>query len=258
MDARAERWLSTIAGIVERRMRVSFANDELRRGPLEEVAHALDEICQLTEESHAGARDVLAAYVPLIIDPTLLERVASLRTTAQAATLLAVSRLLRCSTPEGHQLDEKRIVSQEAIIQRGDGRPLSLGERRALARQPTRANLEKLMRDPHPMVVHIVLRNPRVTEDDVMRMAAHRPASPEIIVEIGKAWCHHPRVRQAIVFNPGAPRAVALPLLTLMNRVELLNVSRAADLANVLRATANDLWGLRPPMPRADPPELKH
>jgi hypothetical protein len=135
---------------------------------------------------------------------------------------------------------------------------LTLGQRRALARKPSRAQLLKLMSDPHPMVVRIVLANPKLTEDDVVTMAAKRPAAREVMVEIAKAWSHRPRVRMAILLNPGAAPAVTVPLLGLCSRSELAEVAGAADLPAVARSTARELLDLRPPLPSVPPPESPH
>ena len=245
-------------GLGDHQLKVAYAHNELWTATPEDLAEALNDVCLLAEESSATARDLLVGFMPVVIDVTLLSRWLSVRAAAAAANLMAIGRLLRATTSEGHLLDRERIGSSADVPQREDGRPLTLGERRALARQPSRAALDRLMRDPHPMVASIVLSNPRITEDDVVRMAAYRPARPEIVQEIGKTWCHHARPRRAIILNPGSPPAVSVPLLSLLNRPVLVEVARAADLPAVVRATAQDLWDLRPPLPPVDPPELKH
>ena len=76
-------------------------------------------------------------------------------------------------------------------------RPLTLGERKSLARRPSRRALDALMRDPHPAVIRAVLDSPRLTEDDVVRMAARRPGSAAALTEIARhaKWMLRPRVR---------------------------------------------------------------
>jgi hypothetical protein len=251
-----DRWLATIPGLSGHALQVSYARSELYAAELGEVAHALNELCQLAEQAQPAARDALAAFVPVIADSTHLSRVWSVRATALAAGLPAAMRLLRCSTPEGHLLDQTKQA--HGIPQRADGQPLTLGERRALARKPTRATLDKLLRDPHPLVVRLLLGNPRITETDIVHMAARRPAIPAVAVEIAKAWTRVPRVRMAIALNPGSPPAVSVPMLGLMMRPELGEVVRAADLPAVVRATARELYQLRPPLAQLDPSAIKH
>lgn len=260
MHARAERWLRTITSLGHHQLKVSYAKSELGDASLGDLAEALNDICLMGEESSAPARDVLTAFVPLIVDVRHLDRVWSIRATASAASLMAVGRMLRASTPDGHLLDRDRYRARptEGVPQREDGEPLSLGERRALARRPSRASLDLLMRDPHPMVARIVLGNPRITEQDVVRIAACRPALPEIVGEVAKSWCHHARPRITIVLNPGSPPAVSVPLLGLLGRPDLAEVARAADLPPIVRTSAHDLRELRPSLAAKELPELKH
>ena len=57
----------------------------------------------------------------------------------------------------------------------GVGRPLTLGERKSLARRPDRDLIARVMRDPNPDVIRILLNNPGLTESDVVRVCARRP-----------------------------------------------------------------------------------
>jgi hypothetical protein len=256
--SRAERWLTTIPGLSGHRLQVAYARSELYGPSLVELVAALNDVSQLAEEAHAVAREVLTAFVPVVADPQHVARVWSLRATAMAASLPAVGRLLRSSTPDGHLLDAAGLDGSSSVLTRADGRPLTLGERRALARQPSRANLDRLLRDPHPMVVRLLLANPRITERDVVWVAARRPALPAIVAEIAKAWTSSARVRMAVVLNPGSPPAISVPLLALLLRPELAEVGRAADLGAVVRATARERLELRPPLSSVEEPAVKH
>jgi len=256
----AERWLRLVPALADFALRVRFAQNKLYEHDEEQLAEGLNELCLLIDRTDTTARQVLSAFVPVLTDLEHLRKVTALRTEAHRARLPAASRLLRCSTPAGHLLDipDQDAAADQAIVQRPDGTPLTLGERRSLARRPSRQALAKLMLDPHPMVVKVLLSNPRLTEDDVLTMAARRPASPDLIREITKTWSRRSRVRIALVLNPGSPPAVTVPMLGLLVRPELREVSRAADVAPVVRATALELLELRPPMSRAEVPELKH
>jgi hypothetical protein len=107
------------------------------------------------------------------------------------------------------------------------------------------------MKDPHPLVIRNLLGNPRLIEDDVIRMAARRPASPEAVLEIARhpRWSQRARVRMAIVQNPGTPPEVAVPLVRLLIRPELMQVAAAPDVPAVVRAAAAELLARRPPVP---------
>lgn len=102
-------------------------------------------------------------------------------------------------------------------------RPLTLGERKSLARSWKRDVLERLLVDPHVDVIELLLANPRLTEDDVLRIATARRASAGVLelVMNARRWNVRARVRQALLRNPKLPEANALRLVGLCNRTEL-------------------------------------
>lgn len=106
-------------------------------------------------------------------------------------------------------------------------RPLTLGERKSLARSWKRDVLERLIADPHVDVVELLLRNPRLTEDDVLRIATARRASAGVLELIlhNRRWACRQRVRRALLRNPRMPEASALRLVGLLNRAELRELS---------------------------------
>lgn len=100
---------------------------------------------------------------------------------------------------------------------------MTLGERKALARRPDPATIDRLIFDADPSVVRILLDNPRATEALVLRLAARRPNRGASLAEVGRArrWLLRPAVRRALVLNPFTPPrlgAVLLPLLAARDR----------------------------------------
>jgi hypothetical protein len=108
-------------------------------------------------------------------------------------------------------------------------RPLTLGERKSLARSWQRDTLERLVLDPHADVVELLVANPHVTEEDILRIATSRRSTAAVLMLVLRArrWGGRPRIRRALVRNPSLPLAAALRLAGLLNRVELREL--AAD-----------------------------
>ena len=235
--------------------RAAYLRSEIEsRGELD-VAIALDGICGASEQADPVARDVLASLVTLLAEPTLAPRFAALRTLAEHHALLPLARLLR-RPPASRDTPPEDGVTQRVATAR-DGRPLTLGERRALARRPSRAALDKVLLDPHPMVIRNVLGNPRLTEDDVLRLLARRPAVVHAIAEVARhpTWSQRARLRMAIVQNPGTPPEIGVPLVRLLVRPELLRLLHSPDVPKLVRAAAREMLERRPPVPeRGDVP----
>lgn len=255
MSPLAARWCRAVPSLRESKLRIAYVRAELDRCALERVATALDDLCGRAEQADALAREVLSAVTPLLVDEAHAPRVEALRAIAQERALLPLARLLRRRQAAGPSTPPPALEPDDRVLAKSPtGRVLTLGERKALARKPSRAALEKLLRDPHPEVIRNVLANPRLTEDDVVRIAARRPAIPDAIAEIAKnpKWSARVRVRMALIQNPGTPPSIAVPLVGLLIRPELREVLLAADVQPIVRAAATELLERRPPVRRRD------
>jgi len=119
-------------------------------------------------------------------------------------------------------------------------RPLTLGERKSLARSNDRAVLERLVVDPHADVVALLLGNPHVTEADILRIATSRRSAAGVLQLVLEArrFGTRPRVRRALLRNPNLPLATALRLVGLLNRAEQRELARDPALHPALQAAA--------------------
>jgi len=252
----AKRWMALIPALMTATLRAQFVRSQLLESPLDEIAPALDVICVHTEQADPAARQVLSAMMPTLNDPRFRPRIEALRSRAQLDCLLALSRLLRTPGPE---LRPQPATDETMLPTSTDGRMLTLGERKALARRPDRFALDRLLRDPDPTVIRNVLGNPRITENDVVRMAARRPAYPQVISEIARhpEWASRARVRMAIVQNPHSSPDISVPMVRLLIRPELRRVVEATDIPPVVRAAAVELLDRRPPVPERAPPNAR-
>jgi hypothetical protein len=106
-------------------------------------------------------------------------------------------------------VDDERAARPRALLP--GTRPLTLGERKALARSWRRDVIERLVTDPHTDVVALLLGNPHVTEDDILRIATARRSSAAVLnlVLQSRRFATSPRVRRALVRNPKLPVASA-------------------------------------------------
>jgi hypothetical protein len=182
------------------------------------------------------------------VDDELREAVQRLREEAAGESHLALERLLR-APPGDPQV--ARDPSRERVPDYGKGRPLTLGERKSLARRPDRDMMARLLLDPHPDVIAHLLVNPRLTEDDVLRLAAKRPNRPDVLAQIARTdrWVHRARIRLAIVLNPVTPPDVAAPLVSLLMRQELKLVAQTTAVPRAVRALCLEHLERRPPAP---------
>jgi len=122
-----------------------------------------------------------------------------------------------------------------------------LGVRRSLARRSDIGMIERLLGDPDPAVVANLLNNPRVTEVEVVQMAARWPVREEVLAAIARhpRWGVRRRVRVALAHNPGTPTGITLALLHLLLDQELREIAADPRLSEVVASRAGKLAAKR-------------
>jgi hypothetical protein len=153
-----------------------------------------------------------------------------------------LARLLRAPTSEASMADPA------AALPRSVGE-IPLGVRRALAKGTEKPMLEKLLLDPDALVIRHLLENPRITEDDVVRIAARRPIPASTLKEIAESrrWSSRRRVRVALARNPYCSTEVALRILGSLPLGELRELRADATLHGEIRKHAEAELARRDP-----------
>jgi len=151
-------------------------------------------------------------------------------------------RLLRTPTSEASMVDPA------AALPRAVGE-IPLGVRRSLAKGTEKPMLEKLLLDPDVLVIRHLLENPRITEDDVIRIASRRPIPGSTLNEIARTprWASRSRVRVSLARNPYCPTDVALRILGSLPFRELRELRGDATLHSEIRKHADDELARRDP-----------
>lgn len=196
----------------------------------------------------------------------LVERAGMRETAAQTALLAAeialMSRpeVMRVLHHEGPRAEEE-LAAQDAaapteeeederkVPQYVPGRTLTLGERKSLARKPDRRFIDRITRDPSPAVIELLLGNPRLTEDDVVRMCARRPNVPEVLtlVFVNPRWSSRPRVRRSLAMNPYTPEPIVAAVVPLMSPEDLHAVAEDGRVPPAVRRRCLEILARLPP-----------
>jgi hypothetical protein len=244
----ADRLRRVLLSLPDVTLRVGWLRAHLAELRDAEAAELLCSLCEDGERADPASREALLVVAMLLVAESDSPFVERLRHHAEERRLLSLSRLLR----RGGDAGAGRSRSEPPVPDYGSGRELTVGERRSLARSANRRVFEKLLRDPHPLVLRQLLGNPRLTEDDVVRLAARRPlpaATVETLAESPR-WLRRPRVRLTLLLNPGTPPQISMPLLAVCTRCELLEVVHGADTPLALRGSARELLDRSPPLPQ--------
>ena len=175
--------------------------------------------------------ELLSPVFYLLEDESFLEYKNILKTVAVEENLEELNTLLQEIEPVLEPPEEARVPDY------GAGRPLTLGERKAIARRPSRALFDKLIMDPHPSVIRNLLDNPKLTERDVIKLCAIRPNRPEILktVALHPRWQKNYNVKLAIIKNPYTPTYVSMRIALFLLPQDLNEIAENTRLHPALR-----------------------
>jgi len=148
--------------------------------------------------------------------------------------LVLVSRETRTPPPVRRAANRKLL---EAL------RRLSTGEKVALARLADRDLLVPLLEENDRRVLEALLRNTRLTADDLVRWITVGRAEGSTLEDLAAdaAWSRRPPVRGALLRHRLLPRGAALSLLLSATRAEWLRLAEDETIHPLLSACARRL-----------------
>ncbi len=230
-----------VVAIPDVAMRVAYVRHELSRMAPELVADVVAIAANLNETRIPPNPQLLLSISLALADESANEvRRAALGVAASRGqhdvVLLLGRRLKGGDGPDAEEEDERQIPDF------GAGRPLTLGERKSLARKRDRDLIMRVLRDPHADVIEILLGNPAVTEDDVVRLAARRPVPATILRKVFRStrWIVRYRIQRALCLNPHTPLDVSLSLVRHLTAMDRKLVRESTTLPEELRRASAD------------------
>ncbi|MFZ5469946.1 MAG: hypothetical protein ACOZIN_10965 [Myxococcota bacterium] len=212
---------------------------ELGRMDPTDATDLIGGLIQLYQAGDAEAAVALAAVVSALLwDTKEIPYAKALKRLADLQELQPVSALFTAAPPQKEMHADAAARADAKLFTE------SLGHLKTKARLTKNPDeLAKLATASDPTVVRNVLLNPRLTEPQVVRIAARRPARPEPLVEIWKSprWsvCH--AVRRALVLNPYLPPEVGSKIVPLLNAVDLDELAKNTAVHQALREQARQL-----------------
>jgi hypothetical protein len=98
-------------------------------------------------------------------------------------------------------------------------------------------NIRQFLHDPSPRVVRALLKNPRVSDDDVLIIATRKNLPADILVTISKdkRWAESYAVRLALARNPQSPLSVSLSVARFLRLFDLEEITRSHFIPLVFR-----------------------
>jgi hypothetical protein len=232
-EREADRLVDLLVGIVDPTLRLHRFGEHLRARSIEETVWILAHL-----RARVADRDGRAQQIGL----GLLDRGRLAQVLPPAHLTAAAEALHRRGYPGAGLLADaprRGDAAEDGVLPRPSE---PVGSRISLARRAIAGAVERLLFDPDPRVVRTLLGNPRVTEAEVVKLAASRRAGPQALESVAQddRWIARYPVKLARANNPTTPVRIALGLLPYLMRQDLRALS-ISDPRGEIRSQATAL-----------------
>ncbi len=243
----AEALLRSLNALPELEMRIRVLRSRVNLTNLLDWAPTFEQLLQLSLGADEKARRAVLPLCLFLSQEYEHPLHGQLHDIARNAQLWNLERATANFEVSAQQAD----VIDAPLVDLVKGREVSVGERRSMARRPTRQAIERLLFDPHPLVLTQLFNGPSITEDDILRVVTKRPArliALQLLIKKTR-WMARSRIRAALILNPGCPSGMSLPLLYTLKKENLSLITDASALPNIIRTAALQLKAKLPPAP---------
>lgn len=97
-----------------------------------------------------------------------------------------------------------------------------------------------LIRESNKLVCAAVLKNPRVSDGEVLAVANNKSSNEELIriITMNREWMKNYAIKQALVVHPRTPPALALRYMNILSERDLKTLGKSRDISQVIANNA--------------------
>jgi hypothetical protein len=151
----------------------------------------------------------------------------------------------------GRILGELRIeedgVSNDRISMINRLMRMGMKDRVMMAMKGDREARNVLIRDPNRIVAQAVIQNPRITEQEIEKIAAMRTAPEEVLrqIAVNRTFARSYSIVHNLARNPRTPFANAINILARLQAHDLIAISKNRNVSDAVRRQAARLAAAR-------------
>lgn len=139
---------------------------------------------------------------------------------------------------------EKQVVTEaerESLYKRVHR--MNVSEKIKLALLGNKEARDMLLKDSNKLISSTVLKNPRITEDEIIKVVNSRSISDDILRQVAhnKEWLKKYQIKLGMVNNPKTPLMVSLGLMNQLNTKDIQRIAKSKNVSSVLSATAKKM-----------------
>ena len=142
------------------------------------------------------------------------------------------------AAPERDEKEEIAGGKQTSVWDRV--RALPYAEKVILATKTDRSERAVLIQENDPQILYYLLKNPRVTTEEVLRISRMTSISAMVADQIAKTtqWSSNQEIRSALVNNPRTAPSLALKLLATLSEPEIRQIAKSTAVSQALKQAA--------------------
>lgn len=142
---------------------------------------------------------------------------------------------------------EDDSISSERISMINRVMRMNMKDRMRLAMKGDREARNILIRDPNRIVAQAVIQNPKITEQEVEKIATMRTVPEEVLrlIAINRNWARNYQIMIKLAQNPRTPLANSMSILTRLQTKDLLAMSKNRNISDAIRKQAQRLASAR-------------
>lgn len=97
-----------------------------------------------------------------------------------------------------------------------------------------------LIKDPSKIVVAAVIKSPKITEEEILKIAQNKQANDEAIriITLNKEWLKNYSIRLALINNPKTPPGIAMRLMPYLSKKDLKDLSGSRNVSSLITSSA--------------------
>lgn len=135
--------------------------------------------------------------------------------------------------------DDKDVKVDESNIYKAV-KDMSMGQKIKLALCGNKSTREFLVKDSNKIISLAVLKNPRMTEDEVLKLISSKGTPEDLLryVARNKEWVKNYSIKLGIATNPKTPITMSLKMLDSLLDKDLQKISKSKNVASVLASSA--------------------
>jgi len=211
----------------------SAALAEIKRLPLSLVAEL-----SASPDTHPRLKDLLVKLYPFAAAPENL-------TAPSEIEKIPVAPVDGQEEEQEEELEEKseeEALAEEAAYQSKYqlAQSMGVGDKIKIALTGDKEWRSLLIKDSNKLVNSAVVKNPRITEPEILTIAKSVIQNEEILRIIchNKEWVKNPSIRKALVLNNKTPLPVALRFMGFLTEKDLSGMAKSKNISSVLANNA--------------------